>query len=108
MATLFAYAASAQPSLFSGTAQNGLLLNDAYGNGRVTASNTNDAQGAIPGLIMGKTGLTDLAGGNLAVVFDVGLAHPMVAVVLGSTESGRFEDVQKLVVAARKALIGTD
>ncbi|OGG74042.1 hypothetical protein A3A40_03570 [Candidatus Kaiserbacteria bacterium RIFCSPLOWO2_01_FULL_54_20] len=108
MATLFAYAASAEPSLFSGTAQNGLLLTDANGSGRVTASNTNDAQGAIAGLIMGKTGLTDLAGGNLAVVFDVGLAHPVVAVVLGSSESARFEDMQKLVVAARKAIIGTD
>ena len=108
MAKLFAYAASAQPSLFSGTAQNDLLLSDANGNGRVAASNTNDAQGAIPGLIMGKTGLTDLAGGNLVVVFDVGLAHPMVAVVLGSTESARFQDVQKLVVAARKAIIGAN
>ena len=53
---------------------------------------------------MGKTGLTDLAGGNLAVVFDVGLAHPVVAVVLGSTESGRFVDMQKLVDAARIAV----
>ncbi len=108
MATLFAYAASAEPSLFSGTAQNGILLTDAYGNGRVSASNTNNAQGAIAGLIMGKTGLTDLAGGNLAVVFDVGLAHPVVAVVLGSTENARFADMQKLVAAARKAVVGAD
>ena len=57
---------------------------------------------------MGKTGLTDLAGGNLAVVFDVGLAHPVVAVVLGSTEYGRFEDMQKLVTTARKAIMGAE
>ncbi len=108
MAALFAYAASAEPSLYSGTAQNGVLLASADGNGRITASNTNNAQGAIPGLIMGKTGLTDLAGGNLAVVFDVGLAHPVVAVVLGSTEYGRFEDMQKLVTTARKAIMGAE
>ncbi|MEK9154320.1 MAG: hypothetical protein AAB798_02505 [Patescibacteria group bacterium] len=105
MAALFAYAASAESSLFSGTAQNGVLLTSADGRGQVTVSNTNNVQGAIPGLIMGKTGLTDLAGGNLAVVFEVGLAHPVVAVVLGSTEKERFEDMQKLVIAARKSIM---
>ncbi|MEK7069098.1 MAG: serine hydrolase [Patescibacteria group bacterium] len=105
MAALFAYAASAESSLFSGTAQNGVLLASADGKGIVTAPNTNNVQGAIPGLIMGKTGLTDLAGGNLVVVFDVGLAHPVVAVVLGSTEYGRFEDMQNLVIATQKSIM---
>ena len=104
MAALFAYAVSAEPSLFAGTARGGVLLSDLDGNRNTTASNTNSAQGSIPGLIMGKTGLTDLAGGNLGVVFDLGLAHPVVAVVLGSTENGRFEDMEKLIAAARKAL----
>jgi D-alanyl-D-alanine carboxypeptidase len=55
---------------------------------------------------MGKTGFTDLAGGNLAIVFDVGLAHPVVAVVLGSSEEGRFSDMQKLVDRARRFVVG--
>lgn len=107
MAKLFAYAASAQSGLFAGTAQDGVLLTTANGE-KMSASNTNEAQGAIAGLIMGKTGLTDLAGGNLAVVFDVGLSHPVVAVILGSSETGRFSDMRKLVEATRESLRGGD
>lgn len=64
-----------------------------------TATNTNSTVGDIPGLIGGKTGYTDLAGGNLATVFDVGLGHPVIAVVLHSSRAGRFEDMQQLVRA---------
>ena len=106
VATLYAYAASSDPSLFAGTAKNGLLITEARGGGVQSAVNTNDAQGAISGLILGKTGFTDLAGGNLAIVFDVGLARPVVAVVLGSSEAGRFDDMQKLVEAARRSITG--
>ena len=79
------------------------MLTDENGN-KASAFNTNEALGAIPGLIMGKTGYTDLAGGNLAVVFDVGLSHPVIAVVLGSTIDGRFTDMKQIVPAARKAV----
>ena len=104
VATLYAYAAGSDPSLFAETARNGVLLTDANGTDTQNAVNTNDAQGAIPGLIMGKTGTTDLAGGNLAIVFDMGLAHPVVAVVLGSSDKGRFTDMQTLVASARKSI----
>jgi D-alanyl-D-alanine carboxypeptidase len=57
----------------------------------------------VPGFIGGKTGFTDLAGGNLAIVFDVEPGHPLVAVVLGSTEAGRFDDIKTLINAARSA-----
>ncbi|MDO8518227.1 MAG: serine hydrolase [bacterium] len=56
---------------------------------------------AIPGFAGAKTGYTDLAGGNLAVVFDAEVGRPLVAVVLGSTEEGRFSDIKKLITAAR-------
>ena len=104
MAHLFAYAASAQPSLFAGTARDGMVLTSVNGRDHTSAFNTNKAEGAIPGLVLGKTGFTDLAGGNLAVVFDVGLGEPVVAVVLGSTYEGRFEDMQKLVAATRETI----
>jgi D-alanyl-D-alanine carboxypeptidase (penicillin-binding protein 5/6) len=55
----------------------------------------------LPGVIAAKTGYTDLAGGNLVVVFDVSVGHPLVAVVLGSTEEGRFTDMQRIIAAAR-------
>jgi D-alanyl-D-alanine carboxypeptidase (penicillin-binding protein 5/6) len=63
------------------------------------ADNTNEFVTTIPGLMGSKTGYTDLAGGNLAVVYDVGLNHPIVVVVLGSSLDGRFTDVDALVEA---------
>lgn len=65
------------------------------------ASNTNALVSATPGLLGGKTGYTDLAGGNLAMVVDVGLNEPVAVVVLGSTLEGRFDDVDALVHATR-------
>lgn len=63
---------------------------------RHPAKNTNEAVNAIPGLIGSKTGLTDLAGGNLVVGMDIGFGHPVVITVLGSSEKGRFADVEAL------------
>lgn len=62
--------------------------------------NTNKIVNKIPGFIAGKTGYTDLAGGNLAIVFDAGFNHPIIAVVLGSSFEGRFNDMEKLVAAS--------
>ena len=101
MAALFAYAAAADPSLFAGTARANMRLTSQNGEQVASALNTNSAQGEIAGLILGKTGITDLAGGNLAVVFDVGFAHPVVVVVLGSSRDGRFTDIETLVSRAR-------
>lgn len=64
-----------------------------------TLSNTNPDVSSIPGLLLSKTGYTDLAGGNLAVVFDAGINHRIAVVVLGSTEKGRFSDVETLIHA---------
>jgi D-alanyl-D-alanine carboxypeptidase len=57
----------------------------------------------FPGLIGAKTGYTDLAGGNLVVAFDLEIGHPVIAVVLGSTQEGRFTDMRALIEAARIA-----
>ncbi|KKT42370.1 MAG: D-alanyl-D-alanine carboxypeptidase DacF [Candidatus Giovannonibacteria bacterium GW2011_GWA2_44_13b] len=60
---------------------------------------TNLLKSEITGLIGGKTGFTDLAGGNLLVI----VQHPYPGghlygiVVLGSSENGRFEDVKKIL-----------
>jgi D-alanyl-D-alanine carboxypeptidase len=53
----------------------------------------------IPGLLLSKTGYTDLAGGNLALVFDSGIGHPIAVVVLGSSQKARFTDGTTLVAA---------
>ncbi len=63
------------------------------------AINTNTYATSTTLLIASKTGLTDLAGGNLAIIFDAGFSRPMAIVVLGSSKEGRFSDVQKLIKA---------
>ena len=62
--------------------------------------NTNTEITKLPQVLASKTGFTDLAGGNLAVVVDVGLNHPVVIVVLGSSKEGRFSDVEFLAWAS--------
>jgi D-alanyl-D-alanine carboxypeptidase len=59
----------------------------------------------MPGLIAAKTGYTELAGGNLAAVVDIGVGEPVIAVVLGSSRDGRFTDLEKLIDAARAAYV---
>lgn len=71
-----------------------------------TLKNTNPEVTHIPGLMLSKTGYTDLAGGNLAVVYDSGIGHPIAVVVLGSTKEERFTDVQKLVRATSAQFAG--
>lgn len=107
MATLFTHAFEAKPAVFSGTAREESSFTSINGAQGSVARNTNELAGIIPGLIMGKTGFTDLAGGNLVVIFEVGIVHPIVAVILGSTQEGRFEDMQKLVNVTR-FLIATE
>jgi D-alanyl-D-alanine carboxypeptidase (penicillin-binding protein 5/6) len=103
---LFAYAASTTPTVFSATTRGQLTLTSVDG-ARVGVANTDLALSSIPGIVMGKTGYTDLAGGNLAIIFNVGLSHPVVAVVLGSTYEGRFADMRALVAAATTAIQST-
>lgn len=64
-----------------------------------TFANTDIDVARFPNLLLSKTGYTDLAGGNLVIVYDMGINHPIAIVVLGSTESGRFADVQRLMRA---------
>ncbi len=101
VARLFAYALQHIPDALDAT-----TLTDTWfytASTSYSAINTNKIIGAIPGLMAGKTGYTDLAGGNLVVAFDAGLNDPIIAVVLGSTKEGRFEDIKKLVEATLSA-----
>ncbi len=61
--------------------------------------NTDPMVAAMPRLLLSKTGYTDLAGGNLALVFDAGIGHPIAIIVLGSSEKARFTDGSALVNA---------
>lgn len=70
------------------------------------AKNTNTIVDEIPGLLASKTGFTDIGGGNLVIAFDPELGRPIIVVVLGSSEDGRFKDVQKLVDASMTYITG--
>lgn len=62
--------------------------------------NTDPIVNTIPRLLLSKTGYTDLASGNLVLVFDAGINHPIAVIVLGSSVKARFTDGAALVAAA--------
>lgn len=103
VALLFAFAASTSPETFAATKEAQITVSSVEGRS-VVASNTDEALEAIPGLIMGKTGFTDLANGNLVVVYTAPNGDHLVAVVLNSTWDGRFEDMKSLVKVSQEAL----
>jgi D-alanyl-D-alanine carboxypeptidase (penicillin-binding protein 5/6) len=103
IANLFAYILLHHPTLMSATGKAELQIT-SLDNAKHLARNTDLIINSLPGVIASKTGYTDLAGGNLALAFDPELGHPIVISVLGSTETGRFEDMLKLVSASERAL----
>ena len=60
------------------------------------ARSTNQIGLDLPHTLSAKTGFTYVAGGNLAVITDVGLSRPIFIVVLNSTYEDRFSDVERL------------
>lgn len=94
VAKLFAYILKEYPDLLEATQiQKEAIRSNVYVH---EAVNTNDSLSQIPNVIASKTGFTNMAGGNLAVVFDAGFNRPIAIVVLGSTTNGRFADVVAL------------
>lgn len=94
------------PSIASASIEPSITIYSAAGAPH-TLPNTNPEVLSVSGILLSKTGFTDLAGGNLAVVFDTGIGHPVAAVVLGSSRTGRFSDVDILMSASRQYFAGT-
>jgi D-alanyl-D-alanine endopeptidase (penicillin-binding protein 7) len=95
VAKLFEYVIENKPNLLESTRESNISIRSITGFIH-SVSNTNEIVSELPNILASKTGYTDLAGGNLAVVIDPGLSRPISIVVLGSTEEGRFEDVSLL------------
>lgn len=75
-------------------------------NGRISGiPNTNQHVNNFRGIQFSKTGFTDDAGGNLAIIVDISIGHPVVIVVLGSTREERFSDVGILYQALEKSIL---
>lgn len=103
VATLLTYAMNSYPTIIEPTSKDQFSVT-SLSNIPHTALNTDLLVTKIPGIIAGKTGYTDLAGGNLAIAANVKPNHPVVVVVLGSSYYGRFYDVQKLLAAATETV----
>lgn len=101
MALLFDHVLRYKPELLEATKEPTLTLESLDGK-RHTAENTDQIITKIPGVKASKTGYTDVAGGNLVIAFDPEVGRPIIIAVLGSTISGRFEDVEELINASIK------
>jgi D-alanyl-D-alanine carboxypeptidase len=95
---LFEYILKKHPELFTSTTYAKL---NAVSRDNIThrVANTNAGVEHVTGLIASKTGYTDIAGGNLVLIVDIGIDHPVAIAILGSTRDGRFTDAAALMKA---------
>jgi len=98
VAKLMKYILETKPELLEATKYPNIIIKSLSQSHIIKNTNTDINQ--ITGLIASKTGFTDMAGGNLAIAFDASIGRPIIVVVLGSTEFGRFDDVSALVKAS--------
>jgi len=103
IAKLFTYISENDSALMSGTNRGSLAVYSAD-NVRHQAINTNLLVAKVPNIEMSKTGFTDLAGGNVAIVFEPKLGRKVAVVILGSSSQGRFTDLEKLVKTTIQSL----
>lgn len=96
MNVLAYYALLYHPEIFSSTTQKTLELVPIQG-AKHTSINTNLVLEQIPSLEFSKTGLTKLAGGNLTIIFRNAKNEQIAITILGSSETGRFSEMTKLV-----------
>lgn len=90
------------PEILDATTRTRVSVNSSTG--KITGiPNTNQDVYNLRGIEASKTGFTDDAGGNLVVVVDISIGHPVAIVVLGSTRLERFSDVQMLYNALQKS-----
>ena len=101
VAKLFSYAVDNHIEIFDVTKEKNQAFT-SENNIVHQGTNTNKIIESIPGLIASKTGLSDLAGGNLVIEFTPIPDHPVIIVVMGSTTQGRFDDMLTLVRATQK------
>lgn len=97
---LFEYTLKNHPSFLASTSLSEKSF-VSYSGFSHKAFNTNILADDLPNLYASKTGFTDLAGGNLAVVVEVE-GERYIMSVLGSSIEGRFSDIVSLHDAIRR------
>lgn len=103
VAKLIAIARRRFPEILDATTKKRVTVTASTGK-IIGIPNTNQDVDNLSGIEASKTGFTDSAGGNLVVVVDLSVGHPVVIVVLGSTHEDRFSDVETLYRALQKSL----
>ena len=103
VARLTAIAHTKFPELFDATTKTRVSVQSSTGK-IIGIPNTNQSVTSFPGITFSKTGYTESAGGNLVVIVDIVIGHPVAIVVLGSTREGRFSDVEKLYTALQESV----
>ena len=68
------------------------------------AKSTNLISLELPHIDTAKTGYTNVAGGNLSLIAEVGPLHPIYIVVLGSTYQDRFSDTTALYLYSQELI----
>lgn len=101
--TLFSHIVRTKPRLIEGTtvAAGTFVSLDGISH---RGTNTSSVISGLSGAIGSKTGFTDLAGGNLGIIFEPLPGQPVVAVVLGSTREGRDTDMLALTRALKASI----
>ncbi|XKT74279.1 MAG: D-alanyl-D-alanine carboxypeptidase family protein [Patescibacteria group bacterium UBA2163] len=103
IATLLTYIYKNKTELFSGSVTPASTFVSISGITH-TASHTSSSVGTLGGEVIAKTGFTDLAGGNLALVAEPILGRPVAIVVFQSTRTGRDRDITQLYEYAKTVL----
>lgn len=91
-----AFALKAYPNVFLATVLPEMNIKSESGFNH-DVKNTDLVLNKINNLYFSKTGFTDVAGGNLTIIFKNKSGHEIAVTVLGSTLKGRFSDMEKLV-----------
>ncbi len=105
VATLAGALLTEAPDIAHATTESSVSIQSLEGVTHTLATTNPDAV-HIPNILLSKTGFTDLAGGNLVVVYDAGIGHPVAVVVLGSSREGRFTDVERLIARTQSHFAG--
>ena len=100
---LMQYALKNHPQYFEPTANKAYNITSESGVEH-HLDNTSQEISSIPGITASKTGLTSLAGGNLAFIFNTERGDEIIVSLLGSTKDGRFSDADILSRYATGAL----
>jgi serine-type D-Ala-D-Ala carboxypeptidase (penicillin-binding protein 5/6) len=103
MALLMTHAYQHVPDIFSDSAHSVTRYTSVSGQTH-ESRHTSSVAGNQPGQLIVKTGFTDLAGGNLAVLMEIFPGRPVALVVLGATRETRDGDIETLVEASRDML----